>query len=196
MKRNLKETMTRAKLMRAFEGESMGRNRYTIYSSVAKKEGYEQIASILIEIAENEREHAKLFFKYMDGDDVNMLNYPHVNFPSCLGKTKENLLCAAKGEKEEAEFLYPLFAKTAEEEGFKDIAKTFELIGKIEHHHMSVFENLAKNIENNMVFSRKEETTWICRKCGHVITGTNPPAECPVCHHDIGYFEILCECKN
>ena len=194
MTRNLKETKTRSNLMRAFEGESMARNRYTIYASVARKEGYEQISAILTEIAENEREHGKLFYKYLDGDDVSMLNYPHVNFPSCLGSTKENLLCATEGEKEEGEFLYPLFSKIAQEEGFKEISETFELISKIELHHMSVFNKLSKQIETNSVFSRKEKTTWVCRKCGYQMTGSNPPEECPVCHHDTGYFEVFCKC--
>lgn len=194
MTRNLKETATRSNLMRAFEGESMARNRYTIYSSVAKKEGYEQIASILIEIAENEREHAKLFYKYLDGDDVNMLNYPHANFPSCLGKTIDNLNCAAEGEKEECEFLYPLFSKIAVDEGFKDISKTFDLVSKIEQHHMSVLKNFAKQIETNTVFSKEKSTKWVCAKCGHISEGTTPPAECPVCHHDISYFSVLCCC--
>lgn len=193
MKRNLKETQTRANLMRAFEGEYMARNRYTIYASAAKKEGYEQISSILINIAENEREHSKLYFKYLDGDDINMLNYPKINFPSCLGTTKENLLCAAEDEKEEGELLYPLFTKTAKEEGFKDISKTFDLISKIELNHMEILKQSASNIENNLVFKKKEKTNRLCQKCGHIMNGINP--QCPVCHHNIGYFEEFSNCE-
>ncbi|MBR6162726.1 rubrerythrin family protein [bacterium] len=193
MTENLKDTQTRSNLMRAFEGESMARNRYTIFSAEAKKGGYEQISSLFLKIAENEREHAKIFYKFLDGEDVNLVNYPYLNFPSCLGSTKENLICAGEGEREEAEFLYPLFSETAEKEGFKEIAKTFDLISKIEHHHMEIFQNLAEQIEENRVFLKREQTKWICAKCGYITEGKSPEVQCPVCHHDIGYFEVFCE---
>ena len=171
---NLKGSKTEQNLMTAFAGESQARNKYTYFASVAKKEGYEQIASIFLETAENEKEHAKLWFKAL-GE---------------LGNTKENLLAAAQGENYEWTDMYEGFAKTAEEEGFPELAEKFRMVGEIEKHHEERYRALLKNVETAKVFEKSEVKVWECRNCGHIIVGTKAPEVCPVCNHPQSYFEV------
>ena len=175
----LKGSKTEQNLMAAFAGESQARNKYTYYASKAKKEGYEQIAAIFEETAGNEKEHAKLWFKALHDGDV----------PSTL----ENLKDAASGENYEWTSMYKEFAETAKEEGFKDIAKLFEMGGEIEKHHEERYMKLVDNIENNLVFERGEEKIWVCRNCGHVYRGKKALIVCPVCKHPESYMEIKAE---
>ena len=171
----LKGSRTEANLMAAFAGESQARNKYTYYASKAKKEGYEQIAAIFEETANNEKEHAKMWFKELHGGSV----------PDTL----ENLNDAADGENYEWTDMYEKFAKEAKEEGFDRIAKLFEEVGKIEKEHEERYRKLIGNIENEVVFSNDEECIWICRNCGHVVIGKKAPEVCPVCAHPKSYFE-------
>ena len=175
----LKGSKTEQNLMTAFAGESQARNKYTYFASKAKKDGYEQIAAIFEETANNEKEHAKMWFKELHGGDV----------PS----TVENLLAAAEGENYEWTDMYEGFAKTAEEEGFKAIAAKFRAVGEIEKHHEERYRKLLKNIEDAVVFSRDGDSIWICRNCGHVVVGKKAPAVCPVCAHPQSYFELKSE---
>ena len=175
----LKGSQTEKNLMAAFAGESQARNKYTYYASKAKKDGYEQIAAIFTETAENEKEHAKIWFKLLhDG-----------NVPS----TVENLKDAANGENYEWTNMYDSFAKTAREEGFDHIAFLFEEVGKIEKEHEARYLKLLENIENGIVFSRDGDKIWKCRNCGHVVVGKYAPEVCPVCNHPQSYFEIANE---
>ena len=171
----LKGTKTEANLMTAFAGESQARNKYTYFASKAKKEGYEQIASIFEETANNEKEHAKMWFKLLNGGDIK--------------STAENLKAAAEGENYEWTDMYKEFAKTAKEEGFDKIAFLFEEVAKIEKNHEERYLKLLGNVDNNLVFKKGEETVWICRNCGHVYVGKEPPKVCPVCNHPQSYFE-------
>ena len=172
----LKGSKTESNLLAAFAGESQARNKYTYFASKAKKEGYEQIAAIFEETANNEKEHAKMWFKELNGGEV----------PS----TVENLKAAAKGENYEWTDMYAEFAKVAKEEGFDHIAYLFEEVGKIEKHHEERYLKLLKNIEDDMVFKTSDdETVWICRNCGHVYVGKEAPKVCPVCAHPQSYFE-------
>ena len=172
----LKGSQTEKNLMAAFAGESQARNKYTYYASKAKKDGYEQIAAIFTETAENEKEHAKIWFKLLhDG-----------NVPS----TVENLKDAANGENYEWTDMYDSFAKTAREEGFYHISFLFEEVGKIEKEHEARYLKLLENIENGIVFSRDGDKIWKCRNCGHVVVGKYAPEVCPVCNHPQSYFEI------
>ena len=175
----LKGSKTEQNLMTAFAGESQARNKYTYFASKAKKDGYEQIAAIFLETAENEKEHAKMWFKELHGGDV----------PS----TTENLLAAAEGENYEWTDMYAEFAKVAEEEGFKDIAAKFRMVGEIEKHHEERYRKLLKNIDDEIVFSRDKESIWICRNCGHIVIGKKAPKVCPVCAHPQSYFELKAE---
>ncbi len=177
--KNLKGTKTEKNLMEAFAGESQARNKYTYYASVAKKEGYEQIAAIFEETANNEKEHAKMWFKELHGGSV--------------PKTAENLLDAAKGENGEWTDMYKRMAEEAREEGFIEIAEKFEGVAAIEKRHEERYNELLKNVKNNTVFSKTEEKVWICRNCGHVYVGKEPPKVCPVCNHPQAYFQILNE---
>ena len=172
----LKGSKTEANLLAAFAGESQARNKYTYYASQAKKDGYEQIAAIFEETANNEKEHAKMWFKELHGGDV----------PSTL----ENLNDAADGENYEWTDMYDEFARVAREEGFNTIAAKFELVGKIEKEHEERYRKLIKNIEEGLVFSKDEDAIWICRNCGHVVIGKKAPAVCPVCNHPQSYFEV------
>ncbi len=172
----LKGSRTEKNLMAAFAGESQARNKYTYYASKARKEGYEQIAAIFEETANNEKEHAKMWFKELHGGDV----------PSTL----ENLNDAADGENYEWTDMYDEFARVAREEGFNTIAAKFELVGKIEKEHEERYRKLIKNVEEGLVFSKDEDTIWICRNCGHVVIGKKAPAVCPVCNHPQSYFEV------
>ena len=173
----LKGTKTEKNLWTAFAGESQARNKYTYFASVAKKEGYEQIAEIFTKTAENEKEHAKMWFKAL-GE---------------LGDTAQNLLHAAEGENYEWTDMYEGFAKTAEEEGFRELAQKFRLVGAIEKHHEERYRALLHNVEAAEVFSKSEVKVWECRNCGHIVVGTSAPEICPTCAHPQSYFEIHAE---
>ena len=170
-------TQTEKNLEAAFAGESQARNKYTYFSSVAKKEGYEQIAALFLKTAENEKEHAKLWFKELNG----------------IGDTAENLLHAAEGENYEWTDMYDGFAKTADEEGFHELAEKFRLVAAIERHHEERYRALLHNVELAEVFARSEVKVWECRNCGHIVVGTSAPEVCPTCNHPQSYFEINCE---
>ena len=173
----LKGTKTEQNLMAAFAGESQARNKYTYFASVAKKEGYEQIAEIFNKTADNEKEHAKMWFKLL-GE---------------LGDTAHNLLAAAEGENYEWTDMYDGFAKTAEEEGFTELAKKFRLVAAIEKHHEERYRALLSNVETATVFEKSEVKVWECRNCGHIVVGTKAPEVCPTCAHPQSYFEIHAE---
>lgn len=183
----LKNSQTAHNLLKAFAGESQARNRYTIAASIARKEGFQHIANIFIETAENEREHAKLFFKHLAPIAPNQLNIT-ANYPVVFGDTKTQLEAAYKGENEEWTILYPDFSRIAKEEGFNDIARTFELISKIEKEHESRFYRLLNHILNETVFKRLEKIQWRCLECGHIHEGTSAPTLCPTCQHEQAYF--------
>ena len=171
----LKESRTYENLKTAFAGESQARNKYTYFASKAKKEGYEQIAAIFLETAENEKEHAKIWYKLLNDGEI--------------PDTKANLLNAADGEAYEWTDMYDEFAKVAEEEGFTKIAFLFRSVGEIEKHHEERYRKLLKNIEDEIVFSSDGDTIWICRNCGHIVIGPKAPEVCPVCNHPKSYFE-------
>ncbi|MDO5557736.1 MAG: rubrerythrin family protein [Clostridia bacterium] len=173
----LKGSKTEANLRAAFSGESEARNKYTYFASVAKKEGYEQIAALFLETAENEKEHAKLHFKYLNG----------------IGNTETNLANAAAGENYEWTDMYATFAKEAEEEGFTEIANTFRGIGEIEKHHEERYKKLLENLKNGEVFKKGSIVIWKCRNCGHIVVGTEAPLVCSVCKHPRSYFEVKAE---
>lgn len=173
----LKGSKTEQNLMNAFAGESQARNKYTYFASVAKKEGYEQIAALFLETAENEKEHAKIHFKYLNG----------------ISDTKANLAAAAAGENYEWTDMYDRMAKEADEEGFTEIAAKFRGIGAIEKEHEARFRRLLENVENGEVFKRGSITIWKCRNCGHIVVGTEAPKVCPVCNHAQSYFEVKAE---
>ena len=172
----LKGSKTEANLMAAFAGESQARNKYTYYASKAKKGGFEQIAAIFEETANNEKEHAKMWFKQLHNGEV----------PSTI----DNLKDAANGENYEWTEMYEEFAKVAEEEGFTEIARLFRGVGEIEKHHEERFLKLVDNIDNNLVFKKDEEVVWICRNCGHVYYGKEAPKVCPICNHPQSYMEM------
>jgi rubrerythrin len=174
---DLKGTKTEKNLMEAFAGESQARNKYTYYASVAKKEGYEQVASIFLETADNEKEHAKLHLKALAG----------------IGNTIENLKAAASGENDEWTDMYPRMAREAREEGFQDIAVVFDGIAAIEKAHQERYQRLLKGIEDGTVFKKPKEISWHCRNCGHIHTSAKAPELCPVCKHPQAYFEVLAE---
>ena len=177
--KELKGTKTEKNLQEAFAGESQARNKYTYFASKARKDGYEQIAAIFEETAQNEKEHAKLWFKYLEGGD--------------LKSTRENLKAAADGENYEWTDMYARMAKEAEEEGFKEIAAKFRMVGAIEKHHEERYKKLVGNIEGGVVFSRDDERIWKCRNCGHIVVGKYAPKVCPVCNHPQSFFEINAE---
>ena len=191
--KSLKGTKTAENLMKSFAGESQARMRYTYYASTAKKEGYVQISNIFLETAENEKEHAKRFFKFLsqslEGETVNI----SADFPVALGDTKSNLLAAAAGENEEWEELYPSFADTAEAEGFPEIAYVWREIAEAEERHERRYRKLIANIENNKVFEKDEEVEWKCNNCGYIHTGKSAPDICPACEHAKAHFEVFCE---
>ena len=170
-------TKTEQNLRTAFSGESEAKNKYTFFASVAKKEGYEQIAALFQKTAGNEREHAKLWFKELNG----------------IGDTAENLKSAAEGENYEWTDMYAGFAKTAEEEGFTELAAKFRLVAEIEKHHEERYRALLKNVELAEVFAKSEVKVWECRNCGHIMVGMSAPKGCPACNHPQGYFEIHVE---
>ena len=172
--KDLKGTKTEQNIMTAFASESQARNKYTYFASVAKKEGYEQISAIFQHTADNEKEHAKMWFKALNG----------------IGSTAENLLHAAEGENYEWTDMYAEFAKVAEEEGFTDLAEKFRMVGEIEKAHEERYRALLNNIEMQKVFEKSEETMWECRNCGHIVIGKKAPDVCPVCAHPRSYFEV------
>ena len=182
MEKNLKlaGTKTEKNLQEAFAGESMARNKYTYFASKARKEGYEQIAALFEATAANEKEHAKMWFKYLEGGAVK--------------STTENLKSAAEGENFEWTDMYDRMAKEAEEEGFTEIAARMRAVGAVEKHHEERYRKLLQNIEEGIVFSREGDSVWICRNCGHVVVGKKAPELCPVCEHPQSYFEL--EAKN
>ncbi|MGE5371460.1 MAG: rubrerythrin [Solirubrobacterales bacterium] len=175
---NLKGSKTEANLKEAFAGESMARNKYTYFASVAKKEGYEQIAAIFLETAENEKEHAKLEYKLLNE----------------LGSTIDNLKTAASGENHEHTSMYPAFARIAREEGFAEIAEMFEGIARVEADHEKRYLALLERVQAGDVFKREENTRWKCRNCGYVHEGPDAPDLCPVCKHPQAYYEVECTC--
>ena len=183
----LKGSKTEKNLLAGFAGESQARNRYTYFASQAKKEGYVQISAIFEETANQEKEHAKREFKFLEGGEVEI----QAAFPAgVIGSTKENLLAAAAGEHYETTEMYPEFAKTADEEGFSDIAKVFRNIAVAEKRHEDRYKALAKNIDDGTVFKRQQPTRWVCRNCGYVHEGTEAPDICPACAHKRDHFEL------
>jgi rubrerythrin len=187
---SLKGTQTEKNLLTAFAGESQARNRYSYFASQAKKDGYVQMQFIFEETANQEKEHAKRLFKFLEGGEVEII----AAFPAgVIGSTLENLKASAEGENYEHTEMYPEFAKTAEEEGFNEIAAVFRNIAVAEKQHEKRYNDLIANIENDRVFKRDEEVTWRCRNCGFIITGTEPPEECPACAHPKAHFELLGE---
>jgi rubrerythrin len=183
-------SQTEKNLLAAFAGESQARTRYTFFASVAKKEGYEQMSSIFQETADNEKEHAELFFKHLKGGLVEITAaYP----AGTIGSTKENLKAAADGEKLEWGTLYPDFAQVAETEGFRDVARTFRMVAKVEEYHERRYRKLLANVEQGKVFKRDAPIKWKCRNCGYVYEGSTAPEKCPVCEHARSYFEVWSE---
>lgn len=170
-------TQTEKNLQAAFAGESQARNKYTFFASVAKKQGYEQIAALFLKTADNEKEHAKLWFKELAG----------------IGSTAENLAAAAEGENYEWTDMYAGFAKTAEAEGFPELAARFRMVGEVERHHEERYRALLHNVETAAVFAKSEVKIWECRNCGHIVVGTAAPEVCPVCNHPQSYFELHAE---
>ena len=184
--KSIKGTMTEQNLLKAFAGESQARNRYTFFASVAKKEGYEQIAGVFMETAEQEKEHAKRFFKYLEGGPLTITaSYP----AGIIGTTTENLLAAAEGEHEEWDVLYAEFGDVAEKEGFPEIANTFRQIAKVEAEHEKRYLKLLSRITAGNFFVRDNEIWWQCRNCGYVIKAKEAPLKCPACAHPQSYFE-------
>lgn len=190
---SLKNTKTAENLLKAFAGESQARNRYTYYASVAEKEGYKQIKNIFIETADNEKEHAKRFYKFLLTGLSELPAFIEINatFPVAQGTTQDNLLAAAGGENEEWTELYPAFAKVAEEEGFPEIATAFTMIAAAEKWHERRYNKLADNIKKEMVFKKDEKKLWKCGNCGFIHEGTSAPEECPACIHPQAYFEVF-----
>ncbi len=185
-----KGSKTEQNLINAFAGEAQARNRYTYYSKVAKKEGYEQISAIFLETAENELEHAKLFYNHI-GD--NPMGHVDSFYPFELGTTVDNLNSAIAGETDEYEVLYYDAEIIAKEEGFDSIANTFSNVRKAEQHHARRFTKILNVLKSGMIFDKDETVDWICRKCGYVYNAKSAPEYCPNCHHPQGYFELLCE---
>ncbi|MDD2579877.1 MAG: rubrerythrin family protein [Clostridia bacterium] len=190
-------TETLKNLMKAFAGESQARNRYTYFASVAKKEGYNQISAIFLETADNEKEHAKVFYKHIDkGLDGTNEAVPieiTASYPVAYGNTHDHLIAAAAGEHEEWADLYVEFANVAEKEGFKDIATSFRMIARVEKHHEDRYLKLADNVKNGEVFKKNEKVLWKCNNCGYVHEGSVAPDICPACQHPQAHFEILCD---
>ncbi len=190
MGKSIKGSKTEKNLLAAFAGESQARNRYTYFASAAKKEGFEQIANIFAETAENEKEHAKVFFKHLEGGDVELT----ATFPAGMIKdTKSNLEAAAAGEKMEWTAIYQDFSKVARDEGFLEVARSFEQVAKVERFHEARYRKLINNIGNSEVFKKKSAVKWHCLNCGYVVEGEEAPHECPVCKHPQAFFEVLAE---
>ncbi len=190
MEKSLKGTKTEKNLLAAFACESQARNRYTYFASAARSEGFEQIANIFIETAENEREHAKIFFQHLEGGEVEITaSYP----AGAIKDTKSNLEAAAEGEKMEWTSIYQDFAKTAKDEGFPAVARSFDQISRVEKYHEARYRKLISNIENDEVFKKKAPVKWHCINCGYVLEGNEAPKECPACKYPRAYYEIFAE---
>jgi rubrerythrin len=190
MAKSIKGSKTEQNLLKAFAGESQARNRYTFFTAVARKEGFEQIANIFQETADNEREHAKIFFSHLEGGDLEITaTYP----AGAVKDTKSNLQAAAAGEKAEWTSIYPEFAKIAREEGYPEVATSFEQVTKVEKFHEERYNKLTANVANGEVFKRKTAVKWHCINCGYVFEGTEPPKVCPACKHPQSFYEVLAE---
>ena len=190
MSKSIKGTQTEKNLLKAFAGESQARNRYNYFASVAKKEGYEQISRIFNETAENEKEHAKVFFKYLEGGDVEITaEYP----AGVISDTKANLLAAAEGEKLEWSVLYKDFSETAKKECFNEISVSFEEIAEVEEFHEARYRKLIENMEKGEVFKKPVSVKWHCINCGYIHEGNEAPELCPACQHPQSYYELLAE---
>ena len=190
MEKSIKGTLTEKNLLKAFAGESQAKNRYTFFAKQAQKDGYEQIAALFAETALNEEQHAKVFFRFLEGGPVEITaTYP----AGIIGTTAENLKAAADGELEEWSELYPEFGKIAGEEGFPKVATAFKMIATVEKHHENRYRKLLTNLEKNRVFEKEEKVYWVCRKCGYVHYGTKALQNCPACQHPTAYFELLAE---
>lgn len=185
-----KGSKTEKNVLAAFAGESQARTRYSFFSSIAKKEGLEQISAIFQETSDNEKEHAQLFFQHLQGGTAQI----NAAYPAgIMGTTAQNLQAAAEGEKLEWGTLYPSFAKTAEEEGFKDVCNTFRLVAKVEAYHEKRYLKLLENLKNGTVFKKDQPIKWKCRNCGFIFEGKEVPEKCPVCAHPKAYFEVWVE---
>jgi len=190
MAKSVKGTKTEKNLLTAFAGESQARNRYTFFASRAREEGFQQIANIFVETADNEREHAKVFFSYLEGGDAEIT----AAYPAGMVKdTKSNLDAAAAGENMEWTAIYVDFAKTAREEGFPEIARSFEQIAKVEKFHEARYRKLSSNVASGQVFKKPAPVKWHCANCGYVFEGAEPPKECPACKHPQAFYEVLAE---
>ena len=190
MAKSIKGTKTEQNLLKAFAGESQARNRYTFFASAARKEGLEQISRFFLETADNEKEHAKVFFKYLEGGDVEITaSYP----AGIIGTTEANLKAAADGENMEWTTLYADFAKIAKDEGFAEVAESFNQIAKVEKFHEARYRSLLKNVQDNAVFKKKSSVTWHCLNCGYVVEGVTAPDTCPACKHPQAFYEVLAE---
>jgi rubrerythrin len=190
MSKSIKGSKTEKNLLTAFAGESQARNRYTFFASAAKKEGFEQIANIFSETAANEKEHAEIFFKHLEGGDAEITAvYP----AGMIKDTKTNLEAAAAGEKMEWTTIYADFAKVARDEGFPEAARSFEQIAKVEKYHEARYSKLISNITKGEVFKKKTPVKWHCANCGYVFEGAEAPMECPACKHAQAYYEVLAE---
>lgn len=188
--KKLKGSQTEKNLLKAFAGESQARNRYTYFASVARNEGFEQISAIFQETADNEKEHAKVFFKHLEGGDATIeASYP----AGKIGTTAENLLASAEGEKMEWGKLYPGFEKVARGEGFDAVADSFKEIAEVEKQHEKRYRKLLENVKNNTVFKKDKVVRWKCRNCGYVHEGKEAPKECPACKHPQSFYELIAE---
>ena len=190
MNKSIKGSRTEKNLLAAFAGESQARNRYSFFASAARKEGFEQIANIFTETSDNEKEHAKVFFNYLEGGNTEIV----AAYPAGMIKdTKSNLEAAAAGENLEWTTIYADFAKTAKDEGFPEVARSFEQISKVERFHESRYRRLVNNIATGEVFKKKSSVKWHCANCGYVFEGTEAPKECPACKHPQAFYELLAE---
>jgi len=188
--KSIKGSETEKNLLKAFAGESQARNRYSYFASAAVKEGFEQIAAIFLETAENEKEHAKIFFKYLEGGETEITaSYP----AGKIGTTAENLFAAAEGEKMEWNEIYVNFEKTARKEGFSDVADSFREIAEVEEKHESRYRKLLENVKSGGVFKKDKVVKWKCRNCGYVHEGKEAPESCPACRHPKAYYEVMAE---
>jgi len=188
--KNIKGSESEKNLLKAFAGESQARNRYTFFSSVARNEGFEQISAIFLETADNEKEHAKVFFKYLEGGDVLIeASYP----AGKIGTTSENLLVAANGERLEWGKIYPAFERVARNEGFRKIADSFKQIAEVEEQHEKRYRRLLENLKTHKVFKKDRVVKWRCRNCGYVHIGKSAPEKCPACSHPRAFYELLGE---
>jgi rubrerythrin len=190
LNKSIKGSRTEKNLLAAFAGESQARNRYTYFASAARKEGLEQIANIFLETSENEKEHAKVFFQYLEGGSVEITaSYP----AGAIKDAKSNLEAAADGENMEWTTLYSDFSRIARDEGFPDVANSFDQISKVERFHEARYRKLIDNLANNAVFKKSTIVKWHCINCGYIYEGTAPPRQCPACKHPLAYFELLAE---